>query len=94
MRKTIMLAAAAGLSMLLAGCNTSEDRAVNGALLGGTAGALIGGLGSNSIEGALVGGAIGAVGGAVIGQATTPSPRYRCVRVNRYNECVRQVRVR
>ncbi|WP_448954677.1 glycine zipper domain-containing protein [Labrys neptuniae] len=75
MMKLLGVALAAGLAFNLAACSSDNpgDRAVGGALLGGTAGALIGGATSkHSGRGALVGGAIGAAGGAVVGAATTP----------------------
>jgi predicted small secreted protein len=57
-----LLMAAASLS----GC--MNTRAGRGAAVGGTIGAVAGGLGSHSLGGALVGGAIGAGAGYVIGK--------------------------
>lgn len=52
--------------VMLAGCTTAEKDAA----LGGTAGAVIGGLASNSVGGVIVGGAAGALAGVLIGRAT------------------------
>jgi osmotically inducible lipoprotein OsmB len=55
--------------------NTPGGRALNGALIGGTSGAIVGSLvSSNHTTGALVGGTIGAATGAVVGMVTTPPP--------------------
>lgn len=59
----------------LAACNTAEERAVGGGLIGAGTGAIIGGAASGTTGGALAGAAIGGVGGAVIGAATTPERR-------------------
>lgn len=68
-------------SVLLAGslvaCNTVEERAVGGGLIGAGAGALIGGAATGTGGGALAGAAIGGVGGAAIGAATAPGRRSR-----------------
>lgn len=70
MRTFIMLA---GMTIVLAGCQTyQERRAASGALLGGATGALIGGLAGGTAGAAVAGGAIGAASGAIIGAATTP----------------------
>lgn len=61
----------------LAACNTREERAVGGGLIGAGSGALVGGLATGTTGGALAGAAIGGVGGAIIGAATTPNRRYR-----------------
>lgn len=61
----------------LSACNSPGDRAVGGALIGGAAGAAIGGLATGRGRGALVGGAIGAAGGALVGAASA-SPGYQC----------------
>ncbi|MDQ0393897.1 glycine zipper domain-containing protein [Labrys monachus] len=64
------------ITLNVAACSSSPgDRALGGAVIGGTAGALIGGMVSrDSGTGALVGGALGAATGAIIGAATTPRP--------------------
>jgi hypothetical protein len=54
----------------LAGCTTT--RAERGALIGGAAGAAVGGLATNSAGGALVGGAVGATAGYVIAKNSYP----------------------
>jgi osmotically inducible lipoprotein OsmB len=84
------------MAVPLAGCGTTrDDRAVNGALLGGAAGAVVGGLASGRAGGALAGGAIGAAAGAIIGAETTPTRR--CVRwgydYDGNRICLRSVRV-
>lgn len=57
----------------LAGCQTArQDRILGGSLLGGGAGALIGGLAGHSAGAALAGGVIGAAAGAIIADATRP----------------------
>lgn len=79
MRKIVVISLSLLLSVPLAGCGTTrEDRAVNGALLGGATGAIVGGLATGRAGGALAGGAIGAAAGAIIGAETTPTRR--CVR--------------
>ena len=78
MKKTILLSAALLSAVSLGACNNSpQDRAVGGALLGGTAGALIGGAATGRADGALAGGVIGAVAGGVIGGTTAPRRCYR-----------------
>jgi outer membrane lipoprotein SlyB len=68
--------------MALGGCGqTREDRAVNGALLGGATGALIGGAASGRAGGALAGGIIGAAAGGIIGANSEPAPPRRCLRI-------------
>jgi osmotically inducible lipoprotein OsmB len=71
MKRILLAIACAGT---LSACGPTDNRTMNGALLGGGAGALIGGVASNSVGGALVGGAVGAAGGAVIAHATRPHP--------------------
>ncbi len=73
--------AAVGAAMLsalsLAGCaarTPEEYNAGRGAIIGGTTGALIGGLATGRPLGALAGAAIGAGSGAVLGAAATPRP--------------------
>jgi hypothetical protein len=66
MKKTLLLTLALTSAMALGGCGqTREDRAVNGALLGGATGALIGGAASGRAGGALAGGIIGAASGGI-----------------------------
>lgn len=87
MKKTIVLTVALMSAFSVAACNTPEDRAVGGALLGGTAGALIGGAATGKVGGAVVGGVIGAVAGGVIGGSTAPRDCAR-YRYNRFGERV------
>lgn len=74
MKKLIIITLMAGA---LAGCQTArEDRAFNGALIGGGTGALIGGVASRSVGGAVAGGVIGAAAGAIIADTTRPGYCY------------------
>lgn len=75
------------LALLLAACNTPEERAVGGALIGGAAGAAVGGATTGTTGGAVVGGAIGAAGGAMVGAATAPRCEYYYYGGRRYREC-------
>lgn len=77
----------------LAACNTREERAVGGGLIGAGSGAVIGGLATGTTGGALAGAAIGGVGGAAIGAATTPERRYRGRRCTAYDGYGNRVRV-
>ena len=72
MKKIISLSAIVIMAAGLSACNTPGERAVGGALIGGAAGAAIGGLATGRGSGALVGGAIGAAGGAIVGASTAP----------------------
>ena len=75
MRKAVVAAAAMLSAVSLAGCSTPEDyNAGRGAVIGGTTGALIGGLATGRPAGALAGAAIGAGSGAILGAAATPRP--------------------
>jgi hypothetical protein len=75
MRKILAVAA---LGLVLTGCQTArQDRQLTGGLIGGGAGALIGGVATNSWGGALVGGVVGAAAGAIIADATRPGYCYR-----------------
>jgi hypothetical protein len=96
MRKMAGLSLALLMAVPLAGCGTTrDDRAVNGALLGGATGAVVGGLATGRAGGALAGGAIGAAAGAIIGAET--APQRRCVRwgydYDGNRICLRYVRV-
>ena len=74
MRKLILIAAAA---LTLAGCQTArQDRALQGAVIGGVAGTAIGAVAGRSVGGAVAGGLIGAGAGALIGSATAAEPCY------------------
>ncbi len=79
MKKTLICALALSSALALGGCGqTREDRAVNGALLGGATGAIIGGAASGKAGGALAGGIIGAAAGSILGASSEPPPR--CLR--------------
>lgn len=64
------------VALSVGGCGLS-DRETNGALLGGGAGAVVGGIASHSVGGALVGGAVGAVAGVAIAGLTRPHYAHR-----------------
>jgi len=71
MRKLVLIAMAGG-ALALAGCQTDrQDRQLSGALIGGGAGAIIGGV-TGGGTGALIGGAVGAAAGTIIADATRP----------------------
>ncbi|CAM5767652.1 hypothetical protein LMIY3S_02235 [Labrys miyagiensis] len=75
MKRVFSFVLICGLGASAASCSNSPGgRAFNGALIGGTSGAIVGSLVSRQpTAGAVVGGAIGAATGAVIGVVTTPS---------------------
>ncbi len=81
MKKLIMMSA---LVLSLGACaNARDTRLTEGALLGGTGGAIIGGVATGTGGGALVGGLVGGTVGAVVADATRPRHRRtRCY----YNE--------
>lgn len=67
------LIAIAAVALTLGACSNPRDqRMVDGALIGGTGGAIIGGVTSGTAGGAVVGGVAGAAAGAVIADATRP----------------------
>lgn len=76
-----------GMAGGLAACNTPQDRAVGGAVIGGATGAAVGGLATGRASGALVGGAVGAAGGALVGAATAPNCETYYYRGRRYQDC-------
>ena len=78
-----MRAAALCMTMALAAC-TSTDR--DNAVIGGAAGAAIGGLGTGTLKGAAVGAAVGAGTGVLIGRVANSLThcRYRDRRGRRY----------
>ena len=59
------------VALSVGACSMSQ-RETNGALIGGTTGAVVGGVATHSLGGALVGGAVGGVVGATIANATGP----------------------
>jgi hypothetical protein len=71
------------VALSVGGCSMSE-REANGALLGGGAGAVVGGVASHSVGGALVGGAVGAVAGVAIADLTRPRYAHRHCYYSRY----------
>jgi len=76
-KKAIILAAVLTASLPLYGCYTPGERALGGGVIGGLGGAGIGALASGGLVGpTLAASAIGAAGGALIGAATAPTPRY------------------
>ena len=64
------------ISLSIAGCTMTEQRAATGAVVGGAAGAAIGAAATGRASGALAGAAIGAGTGAIVGGATAPGPGY------------------
>ncbi len=71
---TVRFVSAAGLALLLAGCNTpygDPDYTANGALIGGASGAAIGAVADRGAPGvgALIGGAAGLITGGLIGHS-------------------------
>ena len=81
MKKVILTALALATAVSLAGCNTPQDRAMGGALIGGAAGTAIGAAATGKAGGAIAGGIIGAAGGAIVGGATAPQQQQpRCAR--------------
>ncbi|MCI4680565.1 hypothetical protein K9U39_10140 [Rhodoblastus acidophilus] len=78
MKKVVIPVVALAACLGLSGCNTPQDRAVGGALLGGATGATIGGLATGRAGGAVAGGVLGAAAGGIIGANTAPPPRRRC----------------
>ena len=76
--KTLSLLAIAATGLTLAACaNPRDQRMVDGALIGGTGGAIIGGVASGTAGGAVVGGVAGAAAGALIADATRPRYHHR-----------------
>ena len=59
------------VALSVGGCSMSQ-RETNGALIGGTTGAVVGGVATHSWGGAVVGGVVGGVVGATIADATAP----------------------
>jgi predicted small secreted protein len=87
MRKIFIVAA---MALTLAGCETArQDRQLGGAVIGGGAGALIGGLATKSAGGAVAGGLVGAAAGAIIADSTRPGRCYYITRSGhrRYTRC-------
>ena len=70
MKKFLMLSAL--LCLIIAGCSTPSGK---GAAIGGTGGAILGGVighqSGHGVEGAAIGAAAGAIGGALIGEHMT-----------------------
>lgn len=72
MKKLTTVMAIAILAGGLTACNTPEERAVGGGLLGAATGAALGAAVTGRGGGALAGAAIGGLGGALLGAGTTP----------------------
>lgn len=78
------------MALALTGCETArQDRVLGGAVIGGGAGALIGGLAGRSTGAAVAGGIVGAATGAIIADATRPGRCYYRTRSGhrRYLRC-------
>lgn len=88
MKKLISLSAIAVLVGGLAACNTPEERAAGGAILGGAAGAAIGAAATGRAGGAVAGGVIGAIAGGVIGGTSAPARQCARVRYDYYGNPV------
>jgi len=69
-KQVIVLATISGLA--LAGCTTTQ-----GALVGGTAGAVVGAATTNSLGGAIVGAGVGAIAGAILVESANGWCTYR-----------------
>jgi len=73
MKKEMALVLSLGLIFLACGCQTSQNRSVEGAtiggILGGVAGGIIGHQSGHGLEGAAIGVGAGAVTGAVVGNS-------------------------
>ena len=71
--KRVALLSTLAVALTLGACaNPRDQRMLDGALIGGTGGAVIGGVASGTAGGAVVGGVAGAAAGAVIADATRP----------------------
>jgi uncharacterized membrane protein len=71
--KRLALLSTLGLALTLGACaNPRDQRMLDGALIGGTGGAIVGGVATGTAGGAVVGGVAGAAAGAVIADATRP----------------------
>jgi hypothetical protein len=76
-RKTFLAVGLLAAALPLYGCYTPGERALGGGIIGGLGGAGIGALASGGLAGpTLATAAVGAAGGALIGAATAPAPRY------------------
>ncbi len=71
MKKVFYLPVILGLVFIVTGCQTNKTRVAEGAGIGGTVGAIAGGIlgyqSGHPLQGAAIGGAIGAGTGAVVG---------------------------
>ncbi|MGP7982551.1 hypothetical protein [Rhodoblastus sp.] len=75
MKKSLILSLALATGLGLAGCGyTPEQRATNGALIGGATGATVGALATGRAGGAIAGGILGAAAGGIIGANSAPPP--------------------
>ncbi len=72
--KTVVALSLVALS-LGACANPRDTRMLDGALIGGTGGAIIGGVATGTGGGAVVGGVAGAAAGALVADATRPRHR-------------------
>ena len=73
MHRFLTATAVAAVALTLGACSNPRDqRMVDGALIGGTGGAIVGGVTSGTAGGAVVGGVAGAAAGALVADATRP----------------------
>lgn len=76
--KISLVAGVVILASLAAACSPTGSRTGDGALIGGVAGAAIGGAATRNAGGAVIGGVAGAMTGAIIADATSG----RCYQVD------------
>jgi uncharacterized protein YcfJ len=94
MRKTAAVLLSLAVLAGSAGCQSSPNRAPEGALIGGILGAGAGMIvgnqskhrGEGRAEGALIGGAVGALGGALAGSQMQKQPQQQAQTVNNPNQ--------
>ena len=71
--KRVALFSTLAVALTLGACaNPRDQRMLDGALIGGAGGAIVGGVASGTAGGAVVGGVAGAAAGAVIADVTRP----------------------
>lgn len=79
----VICAVVASMAMMVCGCQSSPNRAGEGALIGGAvgagAGAIIGHQSGHTGQGALLGGVLGALGGTLMGSQVQKPPQQASV---------------
>ncbi len=76
---------ACGLLLTMAGCQTYGEAGGLGAVLGGTAGAIIGHQSGNALEGAAIGAALGGITGLIVHDIKAQKAKERQATVDYYN---------